>query len=146
MKRIGLFIFLLFVCSTNAFSQDWQHNFEKTKTIAAAENKSIVLVFKGSDWCAPCMKLDQKIFSSDAFKNGYAKHFILLEADFPRKKKNALAKELKEQNNLLASTYNQNGHFPLVVVLDSKGNVLGKTGYNKLSPQAYLDSLIAFTK
>lgn len=126
-------------------AQKWNHDFEDSKKIAQQENKKILLVFKGSDWCAPCMKLDQKIFTSEYFISNYNKDFVLLEADFPRKKKNSLSKAQQKANNKLASAYNQNGHFPLVVVLNSDGSVLGKTGYNKLNPTEYLNSLIAFT-
>ena len=146
MKKNICFLFLLCCVSSLTFAQNWNHDLEASKKQALEENKNILLVFKGSDWCAPCMKLDQKIFTSDYFISNYDKSFILLEADFPRKKKNSLSKEQQKANNKLASTYNQNGHFPLVVVIDAEGNVLGKTGYNKLEPKAYLNSLISFTQ
>jgi len=47
-------------------------DFEQAKTVAAEENKKIILVFQGSDWCAPCTKLDKEIWSAEEFKN-YAK-------------------------------------------------------------------------
>lgn len=145
MIRIICFLCLIFSFTFTSQAQKWNHDFEASKKIAQEENKNILLVFKGSDWCAPCMKLDQKIFTTEYFISNYNKDFVLLEADFPRKKKNALSQEQQKANNTLASTYNQNGHFPLVVVLDSEGTVLGKTGYNKLNPTEYLNSLIAFT-
>jgi hypothetical protein len=37
-----------------------------------------------------------------------------------------LPEELKKQNQGLAEKYNQEGFFPLVVVLDGNGKVLGK--------------------
>lgn len=141
-------IFLTFIifcsCITNSFGQEWFTDFETAKNKATEEKKAIVLVFQGSDWCAPCIKLDKKIWSSQEFISNYPKHFILLQADFPRKKKNALPEAQEQKNKILADTYNQNGYFPLVVVLDSEGNVLGQTGYNKLNPTDYLQSLIAF--
>ena len=35
------------------------------------EDKNIIIVFSGSDWCAPCIKLDKNIWQSDAFKNQF---------------------------------------------------------------------------
>ena len=145
MKKIVLSILFIAASLVPTYAQDWSTNLEEVKVKANRDNKCILLVFKGSDWCAPCIKLEKNIFSSDTFINEYSSHFILLEADFPRKKKNALSQEQQKQNNKLASIYNKNGHFPLVVVMDSKGNVLGETGYTKLSAQAYLTSLIAYT-
>lgn len=146
MKKTLLTFLLLSSISLSVKAQDWHSDFEEVKKLATVQNKSILLVFKGSDWCAPCIKLDKNIFSSVEFVSNYKSDFVLLEADFPRKKKNVLSKELQAQNNKLAEQYNKNGHFPLVLVLNTKGEVLGTTGYNKLSPDAYLQSLIGFTR
>ena len=136
---------LLFVCSAlfvNA--QEWQTDFEQAKAIAAKENLPIILVFQGSDWCAPCMKLDREIWSSEAFKAYAKKHFVMLKADFPRKSKNTLSPNQQETNNHLASLYNKNGFFPHVVVLDKTGKLLGETGYKKITPAEYLKLLTSF--
>lgn len=145
MKKTILTLFTICLCLTNTFAQEWLTDFETAKNKSKTEDKAILLVFQGSDWCVPCMKLDKKIWSSKEFIEGYSKHFILLVADFPRKKKNALSKEQTDQNKLLAEKYNKKGYFPLVVVLDNEGKVLGETGYNKLEPNEYLQSLITFT-
>jgi thioredoxin-related protein len=136
---------LLFVCSAlfvNA--QEWQTVFEQAKDIAAKENQTIILVFQGSDWCAPCMKLDREIWSSVAFKAYAKEHFVMLKADFPRKSKNTLTPEQQEANNHLASLYNKNGYFPHVVVLDKTGKLLGETGYKKITPDEYIKLLESF--
>ena len=102
------------------------------------------MVFQGSDWCAPCIKLEQEIWSSDEFKSYAEDHFVLLKADFPKRKKNALVKEQQEANNHLAEVYNKQGFFPFVVVLDKEGKVLGETGYNKVEPKEYIKILTSF--
>ena len=136
---------LMFLCSiTFVNAQNWQTDFEQSKTIASEENKTIVLVFQGSDWCAPCIKLDKEIWSTDEFKAFAKDNFVMLKADFPRKKKNALTTEQQEKNNKLAETYNTKGFFPFVVVLDKDGNVLGETGYEKMAPDEYIELLTSF--
>lgn len=142
MKNL-LFTLLLFI-STTIFAQDWQTNFEKAKETATENNQKIILVFQGSDWCAPCIKLDNEIWSSKEFK-AYAKdNYVMLKADFPRRRKNKLAKEQQKHNDALAEKYNQEGLFPLVVVLDNTGKVLGKTGYKKIDPKEYINILNKF--
>jgi thioredoxin-related protein len=144
MKNIVIasFIFLTSLVSVNA--QEWLTDIEEAKKIASLENHHIILVFQGSDWCAPCMKLDKEVWSTEEFK-AYAKdHFILLEADFPRRKANKLDESLQAKNNQLAEKYNQEGYFPLVVVLDEKGSVLGKTGYENISTSQYIKLLTSY--
>ena len=138
---VALLVFLSFISQ----AQDWQTDFNTAKEIASAKNQKIILVFQGSDWCAPCIKLDRKIWSSEIFKSYAKNNFVLLKADFPRRKKNKLSKKQTVQNGLLAEKYNPKGHFPLVLVLDSKGNTLGTTSYKKnMSPQKYIDLLNSF--
>ncbi|WP_274476516.1 thioredoxin family protein [Mangrovimonas aestuarii] len=143
MRKIIVLIALI-ATSLTGFAQDWQTDFNLAKQTAEQTNKRIILVFQGSDWCAPCIKLDREVWSTDEFKSYATDHFVMLKADFPRKKKNALAQEQQEQNNHLAELYNKNGYFPYVVVLDSSGNVLGTSGYEKKSPKEYIELLESF--
>ena len=126
------------------FSQLWQADFTQAQEQARQEQKPILLVFAGSDWCAPCKKLDRDIWQSEIFKAYAAQHYVLYKADFPRKKKNKLSQEMTIANTALAERYNPKGHFPLVVLLDEKSAVYGKVGYQKGSAQDYLDLLNSF--
>jgi len=139
------FILLSLAMSTAAFSQDWK-NFEEAKTLAAKENKSILLVFSGSDWCAPCIKLDRSVWQSEDFKSEAKKEWILVKADFPKKKGHELPLALQEQNKALAEKYNKDGLFPLVVVLDKNGKATGKTGFKNIAPKEYIALLHSLEK
>ncbi|WP_158963291.1 thioredoxin family protein [Myroides fluvii] len=108
---------------------------------ASNEDKNILLVFAGSDWCAPCIKLDKEIFQTEVFEREKAK-WVLYKADFLKKSK--LAETVKKENGQLADQYNPEGYFPLVVILNSKGKVLGKLGYSKDTPSDYIKKLRAF--
>ncbi|TGV01109.1 thioredoxin family protein [Flavivirga rizhaonensis] len=146
MKTGILTLIVVFITLNTIFAQDWQTNFEKAKDIATKENKPIVLVFQGSDWCAPCIKLDREIWSTDAFKSYAKNNYVMLQADFPRKKKHALTELQTKANTKLAETYNKNGIFPFVVVLDNHGKVLGQTSYKKTTPTSYIEELNSFIK
>ena len=141
-KTILTFIFLTIIITVNA--QEWQTDFETAKKIAAEKDEHIVLVFQGSDWCAPCIKLDREIWNTKEFKNYAAANFVLLKVDFPRKKKNKLESIQQQKNNSLMEKYNKNGFFPFVAVLDKNGNVLGTTGYKKMKPAEYIKLLASF--
>jgi thioredoxin-related protein len=144
MKK--LLTILAFTLMSSAMAQNWLTDFPKAKEIAAKENKQIVMVFQGSDWCAPCIKLDREIWSTDVFVNYANENFVLLQVDFPRRKKNTLSKTQTVSNAQLAERYNTRGVFPFVVVLNAKGEVLGETGYKKMSPENYIEELNTFSK
>ena len=132
------------VLATTLFSQTWETNLETAKARAEKEGKNIVLTFSGSDWCIPCMKLEKNIWESQDFIEYSKDHFVLLRADFPKKKANALSKEQQGKNDKLAEMYNQQGLFPLVLVLDKKGKVRGSTGYKNIAPKEYIALLHTF--
>ena len=142
--KLLLTIVLAVGLSTNTFAQDWLTNLDQAKTIATKQNKNIILVFSGSDWCAPCIKLEKEIWESSDFQKEAEKNWVLLKADFPRRKANKLSKEQTKENEKIADLYNTSGYFPLVVVLDSKGKILGKTGYKEFPPTEYIKHLHSF--
>jgi len=143
MKNIML-VFCALIAAYSLQAQEWQIDLNKAKALAAEQNRNIVLVFQGSDWCTPCIKLDKEILSTETFQNYAKENFILLKADFPRKKKNKLSEEDQQFSNQLAEKYNSEGLFPRVLVLDEIGSVLGQTGYEQLEPEAYIRLLASF--
>ena len=144
MRKL-LLLFALAI-SNFAVSQEWQTNFEEAKKIATEQDKNVVIVFSGSDWCAPCIKLDKNIWQSEAFKKEAAAEWIVVRADFPRKKANELSKEQTDHNRKLAEKFNLEGSIPLVVILDKNGKVLGKMGFKNVSPEEYIKMIHAFEK
>jgi thioredoxin-related protein len=136
MKK-SLAIIMLFI-STFGYSQNWKTNFEEVQKEATEQNKNTLLVFSGSDWCAPCIKLDNVVWKSEDFKLESENNWIIYKADFPKKKANQLSPELTESNNKLAEKYNKNGSFPLVILLDKTGKVIGMTGFKNISANDYI--------
>ena len=133
MKATSLLLFLFFF-PTVIFSQDWITNWDDALQMAAQDDKKIILVFSGSDWCGPCIKLEKEIWETKFFKDYAATHYVMVRADFPKRKKNALPKAQQSHNEQLAARYNPNGYFPFIVILDKQETVLGQTGYQKKEP------------
>ncbi|MBT3559519.1 MAG: thioredoxin family protein [Flavobacteriaceae bacterium] len=146
MKKHILTLVVILFSFNGLIGQEWLTDFTIAKEIASNENKSIILVFQGSDWCAPCIKLDKEVWSTPEFKELSKDYFVMILANFPRKRKNALTTEKQEHNNKLAEKYNPNGFFPYVVVLNPKGDILGNLGYEKTTPKLYFNKLKAFEK
>lgn len=141
---IRRFFLTIFFVSSLSFGQNWKSDFEEAKATALAENKNILLVFSGSDWCAPCIKLDKVVWQSEAFKNECEKKWVIYKADFPKKKANQLSTELTAANKVLAEKYNKNGSFPLVLLLDKNGKVKGVTGFKNVSASEYINLIHSF--
>lgn len=144
MRKVIIIVFV-FIGSLG-YSQNWKTNFEEAKQEASEGNKNILLVFSGSDWCAPCIKLDNVVWKSEAFQSEAEKNWVIYRADFPKKKANQLAPELTESNKKLAEKYNRNGSFPLVILLDKTGKVIGMTGFKNISASEYIQLIHSLAK
>jgi thioredoxin-related protein len=105
-------------------SNGWETDFEIAKERAQKEHKFILLNFSGSDWCIPCINLRRELFENPSFKDFSDSSLVLLNADFPRLKKNQLSKDQQKKNDQLADRYNPQGNFPYTLLLDAGGKVI----------------------
>jgi thioredoxin-related protein len=105
-------------------SLGWEKDFEDAKKKAVTEHKLILLNFSGSDWCGPCIKLNDEIFENISFKKFADSNLVLVNADFPRLKKNQLSKDQQKKNDKLADKYNPQGSFPYTLLLTAEGKVI----------------------
>ena len=117
-------------------------DFELAKSQAKINNKPILLIFSGSDWCGWCVKLDQEVFNTQEFKDWAAENVITVIADFPATRQ--LPPELAKQNEELKNTYNVSG-FPTVFLLKDDGSVIARTGYQRGGAANYIRHLKMFT-
>ncbi len=135
-----------FAQATPAQHDNWQHNYDEAVKQAKAEHKPILMVFAGSDWCKPCIMLRKEVWDTPTFQKYAKDNLVLLELDFPRFKKNQLPEAQMKHNEALASKYDKEGLFPLVVLTDAEGKVLGKTGYKPGGPEKYIQQLQSLLK
>ncbi len=136
-----IFVSIILICTSALAGLAQTNQLEKAAEMAKEKNKLIFMNFSGSDWCRACMVLKQSILETPEFKSFADKELVLLEVDFPRKKKNRLSKEQTEYNEKLAEKYNHDGQFPTVIILDSDLNIIAKTGYKRLSPSLYIEHI-----
>jgi thioredoxin-related protein len=123
MKNVFKIVILLI--SFSAMAQE-KLTFDQSITKAQTEHKNVLLFFSGSDWCAPCVKFKKFFVDSEQFKNFSSEKLVVYNADFPRQKKNQLPKEVAAENGKLAEKYNSKGQFPMILLLNEKGDILKK--------------------
>jgi thioredoxin-related protein len=125
-----------------AATEGWTSDWQAAKARAKTEGKPILLYMTGSDWCGWCKKLEKEVISQQAFMDFAKRHFVLMEADYPRKKQQPA--DLKQQNKELEKKYLAGG-YPTMWVLDSEGNKLSKDlGELKGGVDGYITKLKEF--
>ena len=137
MKTLALLLFFIIPIQ-------WQPNFEQAKQLAKEKNELILLNFSGSDWCVPCIGFRKDFLESEAFSDFASNNLILVNADFPRKKKNTPTTEQTKQNEILAERYNPNGAFPLTLLLTADGKVIKSwEGKPKVALEKWIEEIQA---
>jgi len=118
--------------------EGWVTDFAAASETAKEEGKYMILNFTGSDWCGWCIKLDDEVFSKEAYRSYASENLVEVELDFPNKKK--LPIETIQQNNELSDTYDIRG-YPTILILSPEGEEVARTGYRPGGAEAYVDHL-----
>ena len=139
-------ILLLFL-SINVFSQEgdleWHTDLNKAIEISIESEKPIFMFFTGSDWCGWCIRLQKEVFFKPDFVKWAKENLVLVELDFPRRKK--LEESLKQQNENLRQMFAVRGYptgwFVIPEIEENKVNFkrLGSQGYVAGGPKNWID-------
>ena len=145
MKKL-ISILLLFL-TINVFAQegelDWHTDVNKAIELSIESEKPLFMFFTGSDWCGWCIRLQKEVFFKPDFVKWAKENLILVELDFPRRKK--LDKSLKQQNDNLRQMFAVRGYptgwFVVPEIEDKKVNFkrLGSQGYVAGGPTNWIN-------
>ena len=131
---IILFIVISQKITAQSIELNWYNDLSKAVPISVKEKKPIMLFFTGSDWCGWCMRLKKEVFNHEEFKIWTDENIILVELDFPRRKK--IDPKILNQNRELARIFGVSGYPTCWLVSpqileNNKVNFLklGKLGY-----------------
>ncbi len=105
-----------------AFAAEWMTDFDAARARAAAEGKSLLVNFTGSDWCGWCIHLKNNVFDKPAFDDYARENFVLMEVDVPNNP--AFDQELLHRNRALCDQFRVDG-FPTIMVMTPAGEVIG---------------------
>ncbi len=138
-------ILLLFL-SINVFSQEgdleWHTDLNKAIEISIESEKPLFMFFTGSDWCGWCIRLQKEVFFKPDFVKWAKENLVLVELDFPRRKK--LEESLKQQNENLRQMFAVRGYptgwFVVPEIEENKVNFkrLGSQGYVAGGPKNWI--------
>lgn len=140
MKKITALAVLLLSAGGFLLAQDkkelWSQDFEAAKKAAASAGKDILVDFTGSDWCPPCMRMEDEVFTQAAFIQQAPQKFVLLRLDYPRK--TPQSEKVRQQNQRLAELYPFDS-VPTFMLMDKDGKPFAVAiGYLRGGPSAFL--------
>ena len=102
---------------------EWSTDLDAARTRAAAEGKSVLIDFTGSDWYGYCIQLKKNVFDTPEFEAFAKDKFLFVEIDVPQDVKR-IGQELYNKNQQLCKQYKIAG-FPTIMLMSPEGYVIG---------------------
>ncbi len=125
----------------DSFKDLWTDDAKQALIDARSQEKDLLLLFTGSDWCPPCKQLEEQVTGREDFQFEASLHFVLVKFDFPQDLPQT--DDLKAQNKEMANRYGIEG-YPTVVLVDVNSKPYAITGYQEGGPENYLGALEEF--
>jgi len=104
----------------------WFTDFATAQSASQADDKPMLVLFTGSDWCHWCVKLDKEILEDPNYAKNGGDAYRHVYIDSPRYSR--LSPEQEKANAKLREVYDIQG-YPTVLILDAQGNELAEAGY-----------------
>lgn len=103
---------------------EWRNDYDRALSDAKEQNKPLILVFLGTEWCPWSQKLQNEVLSKSEFQEGL-NSFVLVKVELPQFGK------LDEGKSSLKEKFSVE-EVPSLVLIDTLGEEIAKLGYMPL--------------
>ncbi|MDO5656392.1 MAG: thioredoxin family protein [Flavobacteriaceae bacterium] len=137
LKLLFLFTFLLSLHANAQITKvdDW----ETAQNEAISQNKNILIILTGSEWCKPCIKMEKNVIETSDFENYANNNLILFEINLPRHQD--LNSKIYKDYNYFKNKYQTNA-LPSLILVESDGKKIAKMTNGVTSKEKVLNMLI----
>jgi len=117
----------------------WLTDIGLAQAQAAKENKLILALFTGSDWCPPCFAFENEVAHDAQFIGIFSPSFIFFKSDWLRKSEQPEA--VKEEVGRLKRKYLITA-YPTLLILNADGERLDKVEWTKVQGGSFKEIMI----
>ena len=135
--RLVLLTLMLLICfgTTSTFSAEWTEDINAAIEQAAGDDKDLMILYTGSDWCPPCKLLENEVLSQKEFHFEIDPHYVLVKLDFPKLVEQD--PKIAERNTEWLKRFGIEG-YPTIVLTDVSLKPYAFLGYEEGGFQNYL--------
>jgi protein disulfide-isomerase len=138
-SKIAVVVTLLLTMGARAGQEQWTTDYDKAVAKAKDEKKILFLNFTSTDGNATVRKFNKEILGQDKFY-AYAKDNGVILVDIIMGAKKSQNPTIKKQHQQAVKKYNVK-KFPVVLIADPDGKVLGEIGYVAGGPEPFIAKL-----
>ncbi|MCA8941677.1 MAG: thioredoxin family protein [Planctomycetes bacterium] len=123
----------------------WEADYDVALAKAKKAGKDLLVDFTGSDWCGWCIRLHEEVFDHEEFWKPASEKFVFVALDFPNGEEAKAKVPNPERNEELKNLHGIQG-FPTILLINTDGDVFGRTGYREGGPVPYVEHLNEISK
>jgi len=117
----------------------WYTDINEAQRVAAKENKLILALFTGTDWCGPCQQFKAEVENDEQFGSIFSGSFIFFKNDWLRNTPQTEA-ERDEVGRLKRKYWLQ--AYPTLLVLNAEGEKLAKVDWTRAQEGSFKQVMI----
>jgi thiol-disulfide isomerase/thioredoxin len=117
----------------------WYTDIAEAQAAATKENKRILALFTGTDWCGPCQQFKAEVENDEQFAGIFSGSFIFFKNDWLRNTSQPEA--VKEEVGRVKRKYRISA-YPTLKVLDAEGEVLDTVEWTKVRGGSFKEAMI----
>ncbi len=115
----------------SAAPENWIQDYSAARIKAEKENRPMLVLFMGSDWCPACIRLERTVLSKADFRKYAEENFVPVYLDFSRKNGTSPESEALWKNLRIPEK-----KFPVTAVVTPDGKSLGAVS-GCMTPEIY---------
>lgn len=120
-KAISIHLIILF-CVANFASSLAQINketdWDTAQSLAKQQNKDILIILTGSEWCRPCVKMKRNVIEQAKFIEYVHKKLVIFEINIPQHQD--LSSKVMKDYRIFSERYQTNA-LPSLILVDTEG-------------------------
>jgi thioredoxin-related protein len=141
MKKFGrqIITFLFLLTNTLLYGQVTKiDNWETAREMAETENKDILIILTGSEWCRPCVRMEKDVIEQTDFVDFANSSFVIFEINLP--KHLDLNSKVVKDYNYFKNKYQTNS-LPSLILVDKNGTEKTRITNGRLSADNVIKKL-----
>jgi len=141
MKILGrqIITFLFLLTGTLLYGQVTKlDNWETAREKAKAENKDILIILTGAEWCKPCVRMEKNVIEQSDFVDFANERLVIFEINLPRHQ-DLNSRVVKDYNDFKARY--QTNSLPSLILVDKNGTEKTRITSGRMSVDAVIKKL-----
>jgi len=119
-------------------AESWLTSYDEALATAERTGKPILTIFTGSDWCAHCTRLEEKVLKTETFSRWAEDRVVLLLIDLPQQ---GISQEERQARSRVCVKYGVRSFPSALLIGPDGGQIALQAGYTGQAADAWVAAM-----